>query len=337
MQVAPSRLPAPSALLGLIILLGLGGLPRLAQTAPPLDALAERFDHPERYKYLFERLQARGIARDRIQSAFATDKAQQRDERAVELRAEPARIPDHRADEREASARQVGRADIVADHLREHADLYDRMEADYGIAREVLAAILLKESALGRYDAFNHDAFVVFNSLFDMLAADTDRKRHLIQLAREQLIALVIYAHRRDLNLAQTPLPSSYAGAIGIPQFLPVHLSYAVTADSEGPPNLNKLPDAILSTANLIRNKLGWPEGPIDFDRLGDLEAMVANWRESAAYDDGFEPYQSDRPNLSYVKRYVAALKRYNPSSDYALGVLRIARQAHKHLPAKSE
>lgn len=337
MQIATSRLSAPSAVLALLILLGVIGSPALARGTPTLDTLAERFAHPERYKHLFQRLAARGIDRERIRSAFATDKAQRRDERAVELRSEPARIPDHRADERQASARQIRRADVVAAHLREHDGLYDRLEAEYGIAREIVAAILLKESALGQYDAFNHDAFVVFNSLFDGLSADTDRKRHLIQLAREQLIALVIYAHRRDLTLADAPLPSSYAGAIGIPQFLPTHLPYAVAADGEGPPDLGELPDAILSTANLIRNKLGWPEGPIDFDRLGDLEALVRDWRQSAAYEDGFEAYAGDHPHLAYVRRYVTAIKRYNPSSDYALGVLRIAHQAHRHLHGKAD
>lgn len=333
----------------LLLLLGALLLPTGA-AAIDLEATAKRFEHPERYRLLFSRLINRGVPVARVEAAFSSDKALERDHRAVELRTDVSRIPEHQADEREANERYLGEARILAEHLREHADLYRRMESAYRIRREVIGAILLKESALGEYDGFDHDAFVVFNSLHDGLEVTQEaeprlRRRipRLIQMAREQLIALVIHAYRNDLDLADTAFPASYAGAIGIPQWLPVHLDYAVSTN-DSPPDLNELPDAVLSTANLIRNKFGWPDQMLDFDRLSNLDEIMAAWRR---FDDGstsfatgettdggsvrrFDRARADMPNVPYVATFVRALMGYNYSSEYGLGVLRIAQRAHR-------
>jgi len=320
--------------------------------ATDVETLARKFEHPDRYRLLFSRMIDRGVPLDRIVAAFDSEKAQKRDQEAVDLRTDVRHIPDHQEDEREANRRLLYEAEVLAENLREYADLYDRMESRYGIRREIIGAILLKESALGRYDGFDHDAFVVFNSLHDGLSVPAEasprmRRRipRLIQMAREQLIALVIYAYRRDLDLAETPFPASYAGAIGIPQWLPVHLEHAVSAD-DSRPDLSHLPDAILSTGNLIRNELGWPDRMLDFERLANLEEIVEAWRR---FDDGsvsfaagensdgqsvrrFDKAHADMPNVPYVATYARALMHYNYSSEYALGVLRIANRAHQHL-----
>jgi len=322
--------------------------------ATDLEDIARRFDHPDRYRVLFSRLIDRGVPLARVEAAFASDKAGKRDHKAVELRTDIRHIPKHREAERKANERYLYQAKVLAENLREHRALYARMEKAYGIRREVIGAILLKESALGRYDKFDHDAFVVFNSLYDGLSVPEDagprlRRRipRLIRMAREQLIALVIYTYRRDLDLAQTPFPASYAGAIGIPQWLPVHLEQAVSADG-GTPDLTRLPDAILSTAHLIRNKLGWPDAMLDFDRLANLDDIVAAWNEfdhgNASFAAGrnsdgqtmrrFDRAHAEMANVPYVATYVRALMHYNYSSDYALGVLRIARRAHRLLAA---
>ena len=336
-------------LLLLLCLFGLLGLPAVAG-ATDLEATAQRFEHPERYRLLFSRLIDRGVPVARVEAAFSSEKALQRDRRAVELRTDISRIPEHQADEREANDRYLAEASTLAEHLRQHGELYRRMESEFQIRREVIGAILLKESALGEYDAFDHDAFVVFNSLHDGLevteALEPRLRRRiprLIQMAREQLIALVIHAYRKDLALEETPFPASYAGAIGIPQWLPVHLDYAVSVDDSAP-DLSKLPDAVLSTANLIRNKFGWPDRMLDFERLTNMAEIVAAWRR---FDDGkagfatgktadgqtvrrFDRAHADMPNVTYLATFVRALMRYNYSSEYALGVLRIANRAYR-------
>lgn len=344
------RILLPLLLIGLLLLPAMAG-------ATDLEATAERFEHPDRYRLLFQRLVDRGVPAARIQAAFGSDKALKRDRRAIELRTEVSRIPEHEASEREANKRYLSQARILAEHLRDHAELYRRMESEYRIRREVIGAILLKESALGEYDGFGHDAFVVFNSLHDGLAVPEDagprlRKRipRLIRMAREQLIALVIHAYRNDLDLGETDFPASYAGAIAIPQWLPVHLDQAVSAD-DSPPDLNKLPDAVLSTANLLRNDLGWPERMLDFGRLANLDEIVAAWRRfdegKASFATGettdggsvrrFDRAHADMPNVPYVATFVRALMGYNHSSEYGLGILQIAKRSHHLLKDKED
>jgi len=347
-RLAKRAAPKRSALFPWLALLLLFLAPPAGAT--DLEAVAQRFEHPDRYRHLFSRLVDRGVAPTRIQALFTSQKASRHDAEAVRLRSDIREISEHKEAEREANERYLYEAKVLAEHLREYRTTYDRMEAEYGIRREIIGAILLKESALGRYDGFDHDAFVVFNSLLDGLAVPEDagprlerRIPRLLQLAREQLIALVLFAERRELNLAQTSLPASYAGALGIPQWLPVHLDYAVSA-GKGAPDLSHLPDAILSAANLIRNKFGWPDEMVDFQRLANLPEIVEAWH---AFDDGnasfahsrnadgqdlrrFDQARSDLPNVAYAARFVRALMSYNFSSDYALGVLRIARRTHQ-------
>ncbi len=321
--------------------------------AADLEATARRFNHPDRYRILFSRLIDRRVPIDRIEALFASKKAHRRDEKAVSLRTDISRIPEHSEAERRANRRFLYEAELLAGHLRKFADVYDRMEADYGLSREIIGAILLKESALGRFNGLDHDAFVVFNSLLDTLEespGDSPRLRRrisrLLRMAREQLIELIVWAERHEVDLATTPIPASYAGAVGIPQLLPSHLDIAVAANGKGPPDLSHLPDAILSTANLIRTRLGWPQEMLDFNRLSNLRDIVEAWHD---FDDGrasfafsrnadgqklrrFDRVQEDLPHISYISTYVRALMRYNFSSDYALGVLQIAHRTHLRL-----
>ncbi|MFP4560797.1 MAG: lytic murein transglycosylase [Thiohalorhabdus sp.] len=336
-------------MLRIVTLLLFGLTPALA-AATDLEATARQFDHPDRYRVLFSRLIDRGVHPERIQALFTSEKAARRDEKAVRLRTDTSEIPKHKEREREANKRYVYEANLLVDSFREHGPAYERMEKEYGIRKEIIGAILLKESALGRYDGFDHDAFTVFNSLLDGLTVGPNAPRRLqrriprlLDMAEEQLVSLVLYAQRQGFDLADTPVRASYAGAVGIPQFLPSNLDHAVSA-GEGPPDLSRLPDAILSAANLLRNKFDWPDRMLDFQRLENLGEIVEAWLEfdegnasfaAATNADGqrlrrFDKVRSDIPNISYVATYVRAIMRYNYSSDYALGVLQIAERAHR-------
>jgi len=332
-----------------VVILLLGLAPALA-SATDLEHAARRFEHPDRYRILFSRLINQGVSPGRIENLFTSDKASRRDKKAIRLRTDISQIPKHKKAERKANKRYVYEAKVLVKNLRKYASVYDRMEDKYGIKREIIGAILLKESALGRYDGFQHDAFVVFNSLLDGLTVGPDasvrmqrRVPRLLDMAMNQLVALVLYADKRGIDLTRTSIKASYAGAVGIPQFLPANLDHAVSADQKTP-DLAHLPDAILSAANLIRNKFGWPDHEIDFSRLSNLDDIVHAWHR---FDDGmasfatgsnadgqnlhrFDKARSDIPNVQYVGTYVRALMHYNHSSDYALGVLQIANRAHR-------
>jgi membrane-bound lytic murein transglycosylase B len=68
----------------------------------------------------------------------------------------------------------------------------------------------------------------------------------------------------REIGLDMTRVTGSYAGAIGIPQFLPSsYRKYAVDYDGDGKPDLMGAPaDAIGSVANYYRS-FGWEAGGV--------------------------------------------------------------------------
>jgi membrane-bound lytic murein transglycosylase B len=105
--------------------------------------------------------------------------------------------------------------------------------------------------------------------------------------AQEQLIALA--SLRKKKNVVVKNLRGSYAGAFGLPQFIPSsYRDYAVAQKATAVPNLTKAGDAILSVANYLAEN-GW---------------------------DNQDPAAK-----------VAALMKYNNSRDYADGILRISQR----------
>lgn len=328
-------------------------LPGLLLAAPlwagPLETVAERYDHPERYRTVLQQLAERGVPRERLQALFTSDKADRTDDAPLRKLVPAGEISSHKSDERRANRSFLFETDRLSQHLREHQAIYDTMEERYGVPREVVGAILLKESALGETPGMDHDAFVVLNTLLDGLRMPEDpsermrsRIPRLTRFARRQMVSLVAWAHRTGVNLRETQIPCSYAGAIGIPQFIPSNLRYAVTR-GEGPPDLSHMPDAILSTGHILSRVFNWPDKRLDFDRLAGMEEVVRKWHQ---FDDGgasfafgknqdgqeirrFDRAYSHLEPVSYMSDFVRSLMRYNFSSDYALGVLRIARLTH--------
>ncbi|MEW6184668.1 MAG: lytic murein transglycosylase [Thermodesulfobacteriota bacterium] len=127
------------------------------------------------------------------------------------------------------------------------------IENDYGVKGEVLIAILRVETNFGRYIG-NH---VVFNSLLTMTLIENRRSAW----AEEELIHL-LWLCRRE-NKDPLSLKGSWAGAFGIPQFVPSsYLKYAVDGNGDGRVDLHDLTDALASMANYLR-AFGWsPEEP---------------------------------------------------------------------------
>ncbi len=125
------------------------------------------------------------------------------------------------------------------------------VEKKYGVPGEVVLAIWGRESGFGTakipYDAFEVLATKAF------MATRKDMFR------TEVLAALVIVekglARRREMK-------SSWAGALGQPQFLPTSfLKHAVDFDGDGHPDIwNSTPDVLASIANYLVD-YGWAKG----------------------------------------------------------------------------
>jgi membrane-bound lytic murein transglycosylase B len=143
-------------------------------------------------------------------------------------------------------------------YLAAHQTALDRAAAQFGVAPEVIVAILTVESNLGsntgKYPVFN-----VFASLavmdspeiirdLDLDAAGRDRLGKKAAWAQRELRVFLEYcaAHRLD----PFSYCGSWAGAMGFCQFLPSSLkSCGVSASGKGPVDLFTHDDAIFSIA----------------------------------------------------------------------------------------
>jgi len=137
-----------------------------------------------------------------------------------------------------------------------NAGLLDQAAQRYGVPASVIAAIIGVETLYGR----NMGNFRVMDALAT-LAFDYPQpaRPERIELFRNQLGDFITLALRGKLDLEAR---GSYAGAIGMPQFMPGSiLRYAVDGDGDGHIDLaNSQADAIMSVGNFLVEH-GWRRG----------------------------------------------------------------------------
>ncbi len=156
-----------------------------------------------------------------------------------------------------------------------------KVEQDSGVPAEIIVAIIGIETIYGRQTGSFRVKDVLSTLAFSY--PDTPNKTAREQLFKDQLQELILMcwteaggklpgqnsgqgvnATRFNSCLNQN---SSYAGAIGLPQFMPSSIrSFAVDGDGDGRIDLKQSPkDAITSVANFMK-KHGWQAGmPISF------------------------------------------------------------------------
>ncbi len=160
-------------------------------------------------------------------------------------------------------------------YMAEHKESLDKAEKAFGVDKTVITAIILVETRLGTYLGKR----TVINTLSTM-AALTDpvlqekiwasipdkkkpkRKTFQKKVAKrtkwgyEELKALIRYAEREGLDPAT--IKGSYAGAMGVPQFMPSNaLTLAKDGNDDGHVDLFDHNDAISSVANYLKHH-GW-------------------------------------------------------------------------------
>jgi membrane-bound lytic murein transglycosylase B len=132
--------------------------------------------------------------------------------------------------------------------LFEHGEMIRTVAADYGVQPRFIVAIIGLESNYGTYP--------ISEPLFDVLATLAFDGRRGAQFRAQLLAGLEIV----DKGLA-TPeqMKSSWAGALGVPQFTPTNvLEIAVDHDEDGRIDLwNIGPDVIASVARYLQ-RTGW-------------------------------------------------------------------------------
>ncbi|MBX9591638.1 MAG: lytic murein transglycosylase [Hyphomonadaceae bacterium] len=135
--------------------------------------------------------------------------------------------------------------------LKQHRDLFAKVEKEYGVPAPVIAAFWALESDYGSVVG----KLPILRALAT-LAYDCRRP----DMFRAEFMDALRIIDRGDLTAEE--MIGSWAGELGQTQFLPSHyLKHAIDYDGDGRRNLiTSIPDVIGSSANFIAH-LGWQRG----------------------------------------------------------------------------
>lgn len=139
----------------------------------------------------------------------------------------------------------------------EHKSTLDSVYQTYGVAPSVIVAIIGVETIYGR----DMGSFRVLDALATLGFSHPDTERpERSQLFRDQLADLIQLDDQNKLDALH--VQGSFAGAMGLPQFMPGSLMrYAADGDNDGRIDLNNnVDDAIASVARFLRLH-GWVPG----------------------------------------------------------------------------
>lgn len=212
----------------------------------------------------------------------------------------------------------------------------DRIEARFGVDRNVLLAIWSMESNYGEILKRDDIMRNVVRSLATLAYADKRRSSY----AGKQLIAALKILQSGDID--ESHLTGSWAGAMGHTQFIPTsYQAYAVDIDGNGHRDIwNSVPDALATAANLL-HKNGWqsgrtwgyevalppgrkfPAGTISLDKWAAIGVKRASGKP---FPRGSEPATLKVPGTRngpafLMTKNFSVIKRYNNSDKYAIAV----------------
>ena len=220
-----------------------------------------------------------------------------------------------------------------------HADALQRAEKQYGVPQEIIVALIGVETMYGN----NSGKYSVLDAL-TTLAFDYPRRADFFRSELEQYLLLA-----RDQEFELSTVQGSYAGALGIPQFMPgSYRRYAVDFSGDGRIDLLHDPvDAIGSVANYLK-QYGWlngvPQPVAARARIGEGAGMaslasgsrtVADWAAVGVTLDSQIAADKAARLMEFTvadgKEYWLAFKnfdvitRYNNSDFYAMTVYQLA------------
>ncbi len=296
---------------------------------------ASLLERPELDRFIQKMVERHGFQRAELERLFARVRPEPR---VIERITRPAEaLPWHRYRRifvTETRTRQG------VEFLRTHAATLQRAEREYGVPAEIVTAILGVETRYGRH----RGGYPVIAAL-TTLGLDYPRRSRFFLRELEAFLLL-----SREEGLDPLTVMGSYAGAMGLPQFIASsYRHYAVDFDGDGVRDLLDNPaDAIGSVANYLRRH-GWrPGAPIAFPaRLTEAGAAALAERgykphlpSARLAEHGIAvdaPLPADTPtallaleNEDGHEHWVVlpnfyAITRYNHSPLYAMAVFQLA------------
>tara|TARA_B100000900_G_scaffold103425_1_gene85697 strand:+ start:151 stop:1131 length:981 start_codon:yes stop_codon:yes gene_type:complete len=300
---------------------------------PPIAA-ADYSDHPSA-DALITRVAERGIDRDWLESALSEATRQESILKAISRPAEKSKpwseyqdifLTDRRAKE-------------GIEFWRENRETLDRVSQDTGVPPEVIVAIIGVETYYGRITG----GYRVIDAL-STLAFDYPRRSPFFTKELEVFLEL---AYQSGLPL--TELKGSYAGAMGLGQFMPSsYRAYAKDYEGDGVIDIWTNPnDAIMSVANYFVAH-GWRPGgevitraefsgdptvfdlglrpKLSIDALADkgLKPVTEQSSDQLATPIKFDGKSGEEHWLGLHNFYV--ITRYNHSAMYAMSVHQLSQ-----------
>jgi peptidoglycan lytic transglycosylase B len=186
------------------------------------------------------------------------------------------------------------RIEAGAQFWNRNAETLKRAADEFGVSEDVIVGIIGVETTFGR----NIGTYRVIDALAT-LAFDYPKRGAYFRIELEHYLVF-----SRDQGIDPLRVKGSYAGAIGIPQFMPgSYRRFAVDFDGDGQINLATSPaDAIGSIGNFLKSH-GWVRGqPVAFG----AEASGEAWRKLAG--SGIVPAIRFADLRSYGLKTAAAL-----------------------------
>ncbi|MDZ7829304.1 MAG: lytic murein transglycosylase B [Halofilum sp. (in: g-proteobacteria)] len=239
------------------------------------------------------------------------------------------------------------RARAGAEFVREHRELLERAQARYGVAPEIVTAILGVETFYGRHEG----GFPVLDTLVT-LAFDYPPRSRFFRSELEQFLLLA-----REERVDPRTAVGSYAGAMGMPQFISSsYREYAVDFDGDGQRDLWSSRADVVGSVAAYLSRHGWQAGRPIADRLrpsddryrdlldrglkpslGERDLRTRGLEVDPPLADGervmlVELEGSEGPELWAGRRNFYAITRYNHSPLYALAVYQLSRDIHARL-----
>ncbi|MAB58916.1 MAG: hypothetical protein CMO46_00055 [Verrucomicrobiales bacterium] len=236
--------------------------------------------------------------------------------------------------------------------VKEHFEILDSVEKDFGVSKYYIASIIGCETNYGNYLGTYNPLDTIFTRAFDPKST----------YWQKQLIELFILS--KKYNLDPKSIKSSWSGALGLGQFIPSsYNAYGVDYDDDGIVDMyNSRNDGIASVANYLREN-GWQKSStavmevevsqkyqdLEDEDISALELPfnLNNFRTKISANDlidqGFEIdkniAETISPLLVYeqgkTKLYLGfdnfrVITKYNRSSKYALAVHQLAVEISK-------
>lgn len=241
----------------------------------------------------------------------------------------------------------------------QHADVLARAEKEYGVPAEIIVGIIGIETVYGR----DTGRFRIMDVLTTLGFAYPETHNQAARMAffRGELENTLVLARKNSID--PFSLLGSFAGAIGLPQFMPGSvLAYGVDYDNDGAIDLrNSAQDAIGSVANFLVQH-GWrreQNGPLVYEaKLGPGRAwegmlkagLAATYKLAELQAAGVSSRTQPPPERLYglvdlqngedaTEYWIAtnnffAITQYNRSYFYAMSVIELGRAVKLSLGA---